>query len=35
MSSQLRIWHPFTSAALDPPPLRVVQAEGVLIQTLF
>ncbi len=24
----LRIWHPFTQAALDPPPLRVVRGEG-------
>ncbi|MBZ5702365.1 MAG: adenosylmethionine--8-amino-7-oxononanoate transaminase [Acidobacteriia bacterium] len=24
----LRIWHPFTQAALDAPPLRVVRGEG-------
>jgi hypothetical protein len=35
MASPLRILAPFTNAALDPPPLRVVRAEGVLIQTLF
>jgi adenosylmethionine-8-amino-7-oxononanoate aminotransferase len=29
MSSPLRIWHPFTNAALDPPPLR-----GVLLRPL-
>jgi hypothetical protein len=28
MPSPLRIWHPFTNAALDPP-LRVVRAEGI------
>ena len=33
MSSPLRIWHPFTNAALDPPPLRVVRAEGVYLYT--
>ncbi|HVS86731.1 MAG TPA: adenosylmethionine--8-amino-7-oxononanoate transaminase [Candidatus Acidoferrum sp.] len=33
MSSPLRIWHPFTNAALDPPPLRVVRAEGVYLHT--
>jgi adenosylmethionine-8-amino-7-oxononanoate aminotransferase len=33
MSSPLRIWHPFTNAALDAPPLRVVRAEGVYLHT--
>jgi adenosylmethionine---8-amino-7-oxononanoate aminotransferase len=33
MASPLRIWHPFTNAALDPPPLRVVRAEGVYLYT--
>jgi adenosylmethionine-8-amino-7-oxononanoate aminotransferase len=31
MASPLRIWHPFTNAALDPPLLRVVRAEGVYL----
>jgi hypothetical protein len=30
MSSPLRIWDPFTKAALDPPPLRVVRADAAL-----
>jgi len=29
MASPLRVWHPFTNAALDPPPLRMARAEGV------
>jgi adenosylmethionine-8-amino-7-oxononanoate aminotransferase len=33
MSSSLRIWHPFTNAALDPTPPRVVRAEGVYLYT--
>jgi adenosylmethionine-8-amino-7-oxononanoate aminotransferase len=33
MASPLRIWHPFMNAALDPPPLRVVRAEGVYLHT--
>jgi adenosylmethionine-8-amino-7-oxononanoate aminotransferase len=33
MSSPLRIWHPFTNAALDPPPPLVVRAEGVYLHT--
>ena len=33
MSSALRIWHPFTNSALDPPPLPVVRAEGVYLHT--
>jgi adenosylmethionine---8-amino-7-oxononanoate aminotransferase len=31
--SPLRIWHPFTQEALDPPPLRVTRAEGVYLYT--
>jgi len=31
--SPLRIWHPFTQEALDPPPLRVTRAEGVFLYT--
>ncbi len=33
MNSPLRIWHPFTNAALDPPPLQVEEAEGVYLYT--
>ncbi len=33
MSSPLRIWHPFTNEFLDPPPLRVMHAEGVFLHT--
>jgi adenosylmethionine-8-amino-7-oxononanoate aminotransferase len=33
MSSPLRIWHPFSNAALDTPPIRVVRAEGVYLHT--
>jgi adenosylmethionine-8-amino-7-oxononanoate aminotransferase len=33
MSSTLRIWHPFTQEALDPPPLKIVRAEGVYLYT--
>jgi adenosylmethionine-8-amino-7-oxononanoate aminotransferase len=29
MSSPLRIWHPFTNAALDPAPIAIERAEGV------
>src|SRR5260221_8286019 len=29
MSSSLKIWHPFTNAALDPSPIFVERAEGV------
>jgi adenosylmethionine-8-amino-7-oxononanoate aminotransferase len=32
-SQPLRIWHPFTNAALDPPPLHVKRAEGVYLYT--
>ena len=27
----LRIWHPFTQAALDPPPLRVQRGDGACL----
>jgi adenosylmethionine-8-amino-7-oxononanoate aminotransferase len=33
MNSPLRIWHPFSNAALDAPPIRVVRAEGVYLHT--
>src|SRR5260370_2631605 len=33
MAAPVRIWHPFTNAALDLPPLRVVRAEGVYLYT--
>lgn len=33
MNTPLQIWHPFTNATLDPPPLRVVRAEGVFLHT--
>src|ERR1700730_9617081 len=33
MSSPLRIWHPFTNAALDATPLQAVRAERVYIYT--
>ena len=33
MSAPLRIWHPFTNSALDPPPLHVARAEGVWLYT--
>ena len=33
MNSPLRIWHPFTNSALDPPPLQVERAEGVYLHT--
>ena len=33
MNSPLRIWHPFTNGALDPPPLLVHRAEGVYLHT--
>ncbi|HTZ99604.1 MAG TPA: adenosylmethionine--8-amino-7-oxononanoate transaminase [Candidatus Aquilonibacter sp.] len=33
MSTGLRIWHPFTQEALDPPPIRVTRAEGVYLCT--
>ena len=33
MKSELRIWHPFTQEALDPPPIRLTKAEGVYLYT--
>src|ERR1700687_4715166 len=33
MSSPLRIWHPFTNAAIDAPPLHVARAERVYLYT--
>ena len=33
MSHRLRIWHPFTQEALDPPPIRIARAEGVYLYT--
>ena len=33
MSAPLRIWHPFTQEALDPPPIRIVKAEGAYLHT--
>jgi adenosylmethionine-8-amino-7-oxononanoate aminotransferase len=33
MDSPLRIWHPFTNSALDPPPIFVERAEGVWLHT--
>jgi adenosylmethionine-8-amino-7-oxononanoate aminotransferase len=33
MSHRLRIWHPFTQEALDPPPIRIAKAEGVYLYT--
>jgi adenosylmethionine-8-amino-7-oxononanoate aminotransferase len=33
MGSPLRIWHPFTNAALDPPPLHITRGEGVWLYT--
>jgi len=31
MKPELRIWHPFSQAAVDPPPLRVARAEGAYL----
>lgn len=33
MSNPLRIWHPFSQEALDPPPIRIAKAEGVYLYT--
>ncbi|MGA8766311.1 MAG: adenosylmethionine--8-amino-7-oxononanoate transaminase [Candidatus Acidiferrales bacterium] len=33
MSPDLRIWHPFTQEALDPPPIRITKAAGVYLYT--
>ena len=31
MTAPLRIWHPFTQEALEPPPLRVARGEGAYL----
>src|SRR6202158_2145766 len=33
MGIPLRIWHPFSNALLDAPPIRVARAEGVYLYT--
>jgi adenosylmethionine-8-amino-7-oxononanoate aminotransferase len=33
MTSPLRIWHPFTNAALDPAPLHIASAQGAYLHT--
>lgn len=33
MSDHLRIWHPFSQEALDPPPIHIAKAEGVYLYT--
>src|SRR5207237_8964112 len=33
MSSSLKIWHPFTNAAVDPSPIFAERAEGVWLHT--
>lgn len=33
MGPPLRIWHPFSNAALDPPPIQVERGEGVWLYT--
>lgn len=33
MNSGLRIWHPFTQEALDPPPIRIAKAQGAYLYT--
>jgi adenosylmethionine---8-amino-7-oxononanoate aminotransferase len=33
MSAPLQIWHPFSNSLLDPPPVHVTRAEGVLLHT--
>jgi adenosylmethionine---8-amino-7-oxononanoate aminotransferase len=33
MSFPLKIWHPFTNGALDPPPILVRRAEGAYLYT--
>jgi adenosylmethionine---8-amino-7-oxononanoate aminotransferase len=32
-NSSLRIWHPFTQEAVDPPPLKIVRATGAYLYT--
>jgi adenosylmethionine-8-amino-7-oxononanoate aminotransferase len=31
MNPGLRIWHPFTQEALDPPPIRIASAQGAYL----
>jgi adenosylmethionine-8-amino-7-oxononanoate aminotransferase len=33
MTAGLKIWHPFTQEALDPPPLRIARAQGAYLYT--
>jgi adenosylmethionine-8-amino-7-oxononanoate aminotransferase len=33
MGNGLKIWHPFTQESLDPPPLKIVRANGVYLHT--
>ena len=33
MGPPLQIWHPFSNAALDPPPIQVERGEGVWLYT--
>ena len=33
MGPPLQIWHPFSNAALDPPPIQVERGEGVWLHT--
>ena len=33
MSGGLQIWHPFTQAAIDPPPIKIARAESVYLYT--
>jgi adenosylmethionine---8-amino-7-oxononanoate aminotransferase len=33
MNSGLRIWHPFTQEALDPPPILIASAQGAYLYT--
>lgn len=33
MTTELKVWHPFTQPALDPAPLRIVRADGVYLYT--
>jgi adenosylmethionine-8-amino-7-oxononanoate aminotransferase len=33
MTNYLKIWHPFTQQALDPPPIPIARAEGAYLYT--
>jgi adenosylmethionine-8-amino-7-oxononanoate aminotransferase len=33
MSNRLRVWHPFSQEALDPPPIHITKAQGVYLHT--